>query len=96
MTREHEYMPVTADGKRWCKHCGSMLHTRILQTCIERVSPGGLLMPEPARRSWAYEDFDAIGARLIELRKEREAVEATAAPAPAEQSADTVDDLLCG
>jgi len=48
-------------------------------------------MPEPARRQYASEAFDAIGARLMELHKERQAVLNT--PAPVEMSE---EDLMCG
>lgn len=82
--QEHEYLPATADGKRWCKHCGSMLHPSNLQTCIERASIGSALMPEPERREYASEAWDAIGARLAELRGEQQAI--LDAPAPVEMS----------
>ncbi len=48
-------------------------------------------MPEPARRQYASEAFDAIGARVVELRAERVAV--LNAPAPAKMSD---EDLMCG
>lgn len=71
----------------WCKHCGASeggYHQTIAaggtSTCLERpVSPSALAR-EPARRTFAIEDFDVIGARVAELDKERaEAVNRTGA-----------------
>ncbi len=57
----------------FCLHCGATAPaTNCL--CLDRPAPVSGLMPEPARRQHASEDFDAIGARLAELAKEREAV----------------------
>jgi hypothetical protein len=60
-------------------------------TCFDRPTPGNALMPEPARRQYASEAFAAIEERVIELRKERQAV--LNAAEPAEMSA---EDLMCG
>lgn len=68
--RGHEYLPATPDGKRWCKHCGSLFHPHVLQTCVERESVSGLA---PVRRTWACEDYDAIKARVAEVKRQRDA-----------------------
>lgn len=79
MIRQHEVVDTR------CKHCGAVNPTE-LETCIMRSGPASaMVMPEPARREYAIEDFDAIGARLAELRRERET---------AMNSAPTMEDLL--
>lgn len=92
--REHEFKPEDAAGKRWCKHCGVLLNEQIgIKSCVDRHDPAG-----PAPRGWhgsALDDNDAIAARLAELRREREVIEA--ANAPAELSfADNMYDGDCG
>jgi hypothetical protein len=39
--------------------------------CIEREDYVGKLCPEPARRQFALNAFDEIGARMVEIEKER-------------------------
>ena len=68
MIRQHEVV----DGR--CKHCGALKPDPAENTCIERSGIVSELRPEPARREYASEAFDVIGARLAELRKERDAV----------------------
>ena len=92
MTVEHKYPKEPNSGGQYpCVICGAIRHPQMTATCFDRASPGNALMPEPARRLYASEAFDAIGARLIELGKERQAVLNT--PAPAEMSE---EDLMCG
>lgn len=68
MIRQHEVI----DGR--CKHCNAVNPTA-LETCVMRDGTAStLLAPEPARREFAIEAFDVIGARLAELRRERDAV----------------------
>ena len=45
------------------------------RTCIERDDgiTASEIRPEPARRQFAFEDFDAIGGRVAELKRERDA-----------------------
>lgn len=43
-------------------------------TCLEREVPQSTLRPEPARRQFASEDFDTIGARVAELAQQRQDV----------------------
>jgi len=69
---QHEF---ATGGDERCRHCGTprARHDQAAQPCVPRWSGTEKLMPEPARRTYASEDFDAIGARLVELAKEREA-----------------------
>lgn len=39
--------------------------------CIEREDYVGSLAPEPKRRQYALDDYEAISARMAELAKER-------------------------
>jgi hypothetical protein len=39
--------------------------------CIEREDYAGALCPEPARRQFALDAYDEIGARMAEIEKER-------------------------
>lgn len=68
MIREHE---VGEDGR--CKHCGALKPDPVENTCVERVEIVSGDRPEPARREYAIEAVDLIGARLAELRAERDA-----------------------
>ena len=54
-----------------CTHCGVTKPTD-QNTCIARLIIEVAERPEPARRQYASESFDAIGERLAELRKERD------------------------
>lgn len=73
--QEHEYPKEPNSGGQFaCQICGAIKHPQMTATCFERATPGNALMPEPARREYASEAYDAIGARLIELRKQRQAV----------------------
>jgi len=92
MTVEHEYPKEPNSGGQFaCVICGAVKHPQMTATCFDRPTPGNALMPAPARRQYASEAFDAIGARVVELRAERLAV--LNAPAPAEMSE---EDLMCG
>jgi len=91
--QEHEYAPPLPSGERRCIHCGALKHEKYTYTCLDRVAPGGALMPEPTRRVYASEAWDAIGARMEELQKERKAIEA--ATAPAEKPIETSEDYMC-
>lgn len=53
----------------WCLHCGAKYHPSMTATCLQRAAAQSGLMPEPARREYACEAFDAIGERLAELQK---------------------------
>ena len=69
-----------------CIACGAMSWARLCslaaaagkaipltdeRQCIEREDHVGKLCPEPARRQFVYEAFAEIGARVVELEKER-------------------------
>jgi len=63
------------EGAERCVHCGT------LASQIQRTAcPGGKAgttegaRPEPTRRVYASEDWDAIGARQAELRAEHDGV----------------------
>ena len=71
----HEF-PDGDDPAKRCVHCGTTwsMHEAMAQPCVPRRPQGGeALRPEPARREYAVDDADVIGARLIELRAERDA-----------------------
>ena len=72
MTIAHEF-PEGEDVKRRCIWCGTTfeLHAARAQNCVPRRSYGEIMRPEPARHQSAVEDFDTIGARLLELRHEK-------------------------
>lgn len=92
--REHEPYLVGDNNVKRCRHCGSAWNDNMGISCIERPGKSNKLMPEPARRVYASEAWDALGARLAELRRERDAVNAT--PAPASVSVADEMDWLCG
>lgn len=69
LAREHSFPPADGSGRKWCLHCGALWHAQMDATCVARAVA---LAPEPARRTYASEDFDAISARIIELKRERE------------------------
>lgn len=94
LIREHEAgHPLPGGGTR-CVHCGCPMGTQYTYTCLSRANPGGALMPEPARREYASESWDAIGGRLAELRAERDA--ATNAVATEAVPVSDEMDWLCG
>lgn len=72
MMQEHEF------SEGWCLHCGASEAgcTQVAaegntSTCNARADTVNALRPEPARRVYASEDFDAIGERMRELEAER-------------------------
>ncbi len=92
MTVEHKYPKEPNSGGRYaCVICGAIQHPQMTAICLERATPGNALMPEPARRQYASEAYDAIGTRIAELRAERQAVLNT--PETVEMSE---EDLMCG
>lgn len=71
--REHEWPigegGVIADAAE-CRHCGHVFTgaKRRDLLCIWRDAPdGGGIRPEPARREYASEAWDEIGARITEI-----------------------------
>jgi hypothetical protein len=91
--REHIFLP---GGK--CMICGAtrieLLASQLGKTdapedqrsCLLREDWGGKQRPEPARRTYAHEDFDAIQAAMIAIRE--------AAKPRCAQSGQTVHDCL--
>ena len=69
-TFEHEW-PEGDELTRCCTRCGTPygLHATKAQPCVPRWSEPEKLRPEPARRTYAFEDFDTISARREEIRK---------------------------
>ena len=59
------------DGKTRCIHCGAY-SPGDAATCIARLVERGTIMPEPALRTRAADDFDAIGKRLEELKAQQQ------------------------
>lgn len=60
------------DKGEFCIHCGGYKPGEAV-TCVPHEDDPALLRPEPARRMYACEDFDAIGERFVELQMERAA-----------------------
>lgn len=50
----------------WCVHCGSPNNSFSTLTCLPRPKPA----PEPKRREWACEDFDAINRKFVALEEQ--------------------------
>lgn len=92
--RQHEPDPNSPSGARRCVICGAPLDNGYAYTCLDRPTPGGVLMPEPTRREYASEAYGAIGERVAELERERLATQAEFAEAPV-PVADEMD-WLCG
>ena len=69
-TPEHEFPPGD-EPTAACIHCGTLrgLHETKAQPCVPRWSEPEKLRPEPARRTYAFEEFDTISARIEEIRK---------------------------
>ena len=53
--RQHEFV-----DERWCKWCCALRSQNATLTCVER--PDTAPAPEPKRRVFAVDDFDAIRA----------------------------------
>lgn len=93
MIKEHEPgHPLPGGGTR-CIHCGAPLNTKFTYSCLERPGTSSKLMPEPARRQYASEAYEAIGARQAELAAERTAL--LSEPAEPVPIANVMDDC-CG
>lgn len=74
MVREHQFNDLG-----WCTHCGAASVEKLRERygdspklagedgrlCVQRPNPA----PEPRRRTYASEDFDAIAVRVEELRR---------------------------
>lgn len=66
---DHDFKDGTATDP--CIHCGTtyQLHQHKPQPCVPHRT-AERVMPEPARRVYAVEDYDTIGARIEELKNE--------------------------
>lgn len=82
--REHQPGFYGEKNLKRCIHCGSAWSENMGISCIERKGTSSKLRPEPFRRVWASEAYEAIGARLADLERERKAI--LAAPAPPEDT----------
>ena len=71
---DHEFVSGTATDP--CIHCNvpyeKAVHGGAEITCVPHRKSTDVVMPEPARRVYAVEDFDTIGARAAEIRKEED------------------------
>lgn len=54
------------EGQRFCLYCGALHHQQMTATCVERPDPP--TAPEPRRRLFAVDDFDAIHAAREALK----------------------------
>ena len=67
---DHEFVSGTATDP--CIHCNvpyeRAVHGGAEITCVPHRKSVDVVMPEPARRVYAVEAFDEIGARIDEIR----------------------------